>query len=234
MSTINRTRLRELVATVGPSARALSLKAGLKETAIKDIISGKSKRPGADMVVAVAQVLGVPLSELMVEPEMGSDSGAADRNLKVAPRFLEVRYRVQAGHWFELDADEPPAQYSHPVVPDQRYSAWPQWLELVVGDSANLKIPGGQYAHVVDACEMGYTAKTGDWVVVERRRDQGGTRERTIKQVEIKPSGEVCLWPRSTNTKWKDAISVTSGARPDEEIEVAIVGLVIGAYNPEF
>jgi hypothetical protein len=42
------------------------------------------------------------------------------------------------------------------------------------------------------------------------------------------------LWPRSTNPRWSEPIDLTHGARNDEEVEASIVGLVIGAYDPEF
>lgn len=153
-------------------------------------------------------------------------------NVKLAPRFLPVRYRVQAGLWYEVDAEEPPEQVTFPVLPDPRFAEFPQWLEKVVGDSVDLKIPAGQYAHVVDAIELGYAPRDGDWVVVERRRDQGGVRERTIKQVEV--VGRVTrLQPRSRNPKWSEPVDLRNGSRPGDA-EVQIVGLVIGAYNSDF
>lgn len=162
-------------------------------------------------------------------PQVGST-----KERQVVPHFLSVRYRAQAGLWYEVDGDHEIEQVSHPVVPDPRYAEWPQWLELVVGDSANKRIGDGEYAHVVDAIEMGFAPKTGKWVVVERRRAQGAIRERTIKQIEVTPEGEVLLCPRSTNPKWSEPISLTAGTKEGEEIEVEIVGLVIGKYDPEF
>lgn len=231
VSRVNRERLRELVAEVGPSARAISLRAGQGPTAIKDILSGRSRNPGVATLQRIAEALGVPLAELM-------DGDPAEltstTNVKLAPRFLPVRYRVQAGLWHDADTEDPPEQVLLAVLPDPRYSRYPQWLEKVLGDSVNLKIPAGHYAHVVDAIEMGYAPKTGDWVVVERRRDQGAIRERTIKQVDVSPGGVVRLFPRSTNPKWADAVDLVAGSRPGEPIEVEIVGLVIGAYDAEF
>lgn len=152
--------------------------------------------------------------------------------VKLAPRFLPVRYKVQAGNWYEIDTEEPPEQAQLAVLPDPRFANVPQWLEKVVGDSVDLKIPAGHYAHVVDAQELGYAPRDGDWVVVERRRDQGCTRERTIKQVEVR-NGQVALWPRSRNPKWASPVDLAVGSRPGDT-EVQIVGLVIGAYNSDF
>jgi hypothetical protein len=151
---------------------------------------------------------------------------------QIIPLFLPVRHKVQAGYWLEADVDtqefrEPPRA----VMPDPRYSEWPQWLEEVVGDSANKRIPEGSFAHVVDAIEMGYSARDGDWVVVERRRGGGLLRERTIKQIAITRDGRVELWPRSTNPKWSAPVVLNAGGRGAEDMEVEIVGLVIGVYT---
>jgi hypothetical protein len=146
---------------------------------------------------------------------------------RIEPTFLSVRYRVQAGMWFEVDETAENKAPPLPVLPDPRFAAFPQWLELVQGDSANLKVAEGSYVHVVDAIELGYAPRQGDWVIAERIQNQGALRERTLKQVEITPDG-VKLWPRSTNPKWSAPVDV--GNDP-ETTEVAIVGLVLGAYS---
>lgn len=226
---VDRNSLRALVRESGRSARKVSIDAGLGATAIKDILSGKSRDPGASTLAAIAEELNVAVADLLEGAPSAGSSGLT--HVKLALRYLEVRYRVQAGLWFEVDAEEPPEQVALAVLPDPRFAPFPQWLEKVVGDSANLRILPGQFAHVVDAVEMGYAPQNGHWVVVERRRDQGAVRERTIKQIETMPDGQVLLWPRSSNPKWREPVSPTDGARNADDTEVEIVGLVIGAYD---
>jgi transcriptional regulator with XRE-family HTH domain len=238
MSGVDRARLRALLKEKGRSARDVSLKAGLGATAVKDILSGRSKRPEFATLQAIAQELGVSVFDFTTSGDAGAAGpGAASTDERIVPRMLEVRYRVRAGLWQEVEFEEPPERNGYPAVPHPRYAEWPQWLERVEGDSVNLKVPEGHYIHVVDALEMGYKPKTGDWVVVERHRDQGAIRERTIKQVEVVPGVPrplVRLWPRSSNPKWSEPIDLQDGARPGEEVEARIVGLVVGAYDPEF
>jgi transcriptional regulator with XRE-family HTH domain len=163
---------------------------------------------------------------------VGAEPPSLLSQVKLAPRFLPVRYVVQAGLWFENDAEIPPEQSPLAVLPDPRIERFPQWLEKVVGDSVDLKIAPGHYAHVVDAVELGYAPRHGDWVVVERQRDQGAVRERTIKQVDTQ-SGVVRLCPRSRNPKWSEPVDLAAGGKAGD-IEVRIVGLVVGAYNSDF
>lgn len=149
----------------------------------------------------------------------------------LSPHFLPVLHTVQAGLWFEADADaQLLSEAPKPVMPDPRYANCKQWLEHVVGDSANLKIPDGSYVHVVDAIDLGYAPKHDDWVVVERRRGGGLLRERTVKQVAVLEDGRIELWPRSTNPKWAAPVALTQGARPNEDLEIEVVGWVLGFY----
>lgn len=227
MSQLNRDRLRALLEERGLTPRALSRAIGDNPYLVRDILAGKSKNPRSDTISKIAEELKVPVQELLT----GTAAPSSSVTSRVDPLYLPVRYRVQAGLWYEVDAEESPVQITHPVTPNPKYAGCNQWLELVVGDSVNEKIPDGQYAHVVDIWDISFTPTTGQWVVVERRR--GGTRERTIKQVEVR-NGDVVLMPRSTNARWSDPVNLTEGTREGEEIEVAIVGLVIGAYNPDF
>lgn len=72
--------------------------------------------------------------------------------------------------------------------------------------------------------------RVGDLVVVERRRGGGLLRERTIKEVAFNARGKMELWPRSTNPKWSQPIVLNGGVKPGEDLEVEIVGLVVGSY----
>lgn len=226
MATLDRERLRALITERNLNPRALSRLVGDNPYLVRDILSGKSRNPRSDTLSAVADALEVPLGAIL-------KGGSTDvvRPSRVAPAFLPVKYRVRAGAWVEMDASAQvlPAA-AQPVSPDERYVQWPQWLELVEGDSIDLLIKSGSFAHVVDAIEMGYAARDGDLVVVERRRDDGALRERTIKQVAM-VGRRIELWPRSTNPQWQSPLIISAGVRAAEDVEVEIVGLVVGAYS---
>lgn len=234
MGTLNRGRVRKLLEEQGKTPRALSLAMGDNPYVVRDILNEKSKNPRSDTLSKMAEALGVSLGEILLPNALADDGPAfvgATPDPRIVPRFLPVCHRVQAGLWYEVDgfAQDYPAP-PQAVLPDPRFAEWPQWLEEVVGDSVNLRIAPGGFAHVVDAVAMGYAPRNGDYVVVERRRAGGHLRERTIKQLEVTETG-VKLWPRSTNAKWSEPITLTDGCA-DEDVEVEIVGLVIGAYSP--
>ncbi len=67
MSTPLQKNLRYQIAEKKMSVHALEKKAGLKPSAIHNILQGKSKRPAAEVLVAVAQELGCSVEDLIRE-----------------------------------------------------------------------------------------------------------------------------------------------------------------------
>lgn len=206
-----------VLAETGLTARQWAQAAGVAPSTIQRAI-----KPDYQFVTSsrtLAKLAAVAKVEL---PFANTPRGRIGRTI---PLFLPVRHKVRAGLWLEVDQLADESYGEKPVTPDPRYSNFPQWLELVEGDSCDLRIVEGGYARVVDAIELGYTPADGDLVVVERRRDQGGLRERTIKQVRISSAGAE-LVGCSRNTKWNTPLDLNGHA----DAEVEIVGKVIGAY----
>lgn len=211
--------MNQVMADKGLTPTTWAERAGVARTTIaRPIKEGYPFVTSSRTLAKLAQAAGVEAPDV----RQGAEA-------KIIPLFLPVRYRVQAGAWIEMDYAE--QDYPSPpraVSPDPAYADWPQWLELVVGDSVDREIQPGSFAHVVDAIEMGYAPQHGDFVVVERRRDGGRLRERSIKQVEVRRDGGIELWPRSHNSAWSTPLIL---AYAEEGVEVEIVGLVIGAYR---
>ena len=57
--------LKKLLSDQNISAHALEKKAGLKPSAIQNILQGRSKRPGIDVIVAISKELGCTVEDLM-------------------------------------------------------------------------------------------------------------------------------------------------------------------------
>lgn len=243
-------RLRAL----GLTANDASLRAGLSRYAIKNILRGTSVNARSDTLVKLAEVLqcdvrwlsGVPGAP---EPDdhaqrtsvnnnqrnqanMTAQTGPGGLPRSGSPAYLPVRFRVGGGLWVEMFDSQVVESYA-PVAPSPAFAGHPQWMEEVVGDSVDLKFAPGVLVHVVDAASIGYAPTHGHWVILQRTRDGGHLVERSVKQVEITPEGEIQFWPRSHNVaRWNRPITLAEPG--DRTEEVAVVGLVLGSYDPLF
>lgn len=220
---------RWMVATMtrtGWSARKWALQAGIGASAVqKAVREDYGHVSSTKTLTALAKAAGVSPPDLT-----GNSTGLT--NAPLTPPFVElpIRYDVAAGAWKKVDelAEEPIGYYAeaHRI---KGYEHWPQWLERVVGDSYDRKIPDGSLVHVVDAIAMGYAPRHGDTVVVVRRSGQGSFLERSLKQVVVAPFG-LELWPQSHNPAWDQPLNFSDGAH-DADVEVEIVGKVLRAYQ---
>jgi transcriptional regulator with XRE-family HTH domain len=196
-----------------------------------------------EQIITMAVAIGFTSDDLL--EEFAELSGSPQRTLHMAPAALfptttkapqgielPVRDRVQAGAWLAADDfSQIPVRYVS-AIKDPRYAHADQWLCEVLGDSVNqLYIFEGDFIHCVDTIAIGYTPKTGDIVEVERLRFGGQERELTVKQIEITPDGVVELWPRSTNTRWIEPLTLSDGTAEGETVEVRIRGLVISSIR---
>jgi SOS-response transcriptional repressor LexA len=164
----------------------------------------------------------------MVLPQEARGVAEAPQAFLAGPMaMLPVRDRVQAGAWLQADDYVQTAPRTYPALRDPRYHNADQWLSEVVGDSVDrLNIFEGDLVHCVDAIAAGYHPRTGDVVEVERLRFGGQMRELTLKQIQV-TEGAVLLWPRSTNPRWQEPLSLLDGADEDDGVEVRIRALVI-------
>jgi len=185
----------------------------------------------------LARALNTSLEQIVSESGLSASffptamRGDATLASEAVTALLPIRDRVQAGAWLMADdfGQDTPKRY--PAARDPRYAHAEQWLSEVVGDSLNkLNIVDGDLVHCVDVVALGYYPKNDDIVEVERRRFSGSERELTIKQVEVTPFG-IKLWPRSTNLRWQSPIELREGLSDNEDVEVAIRGLVIASIR---
>jgi len=156
-----------------------------------------------------------PSEPVMAEPEL---------------QALPLVGQVRAGAWLALDesAQDDPVMLTAAL--DGRYPHARQWLREVVGDSMNAKgILNGDLAHLVDWAETGLELSSGQVIEVTRYRDGGELREVTLKEVEVKGPGSFLLWPRSTNPRWKDPITLNGG--DDDGPEVRVTGLLLASIR---
>ena len=166
--------------------------------------------------------------ERLILAGRGGPGVVTDIRNYIEPRSHEliIRDRVQAGAWLAADDTDQGEPRRYPFARDPRFPHADQWLSEVVGDSVDkLGIFSGDLVHCVDVEGSGWALQSGAVVEIERLRFGGSERELSIKQVEVTPQG-VLFWPRSSNPRWQEPLSLTDGAE-GEEIEVRVRGLVV-------
>ena len=215
-------RIRELLERRNETPRGASVAAGLHPDTIRNILRGRSKAPQLDTMEALARHFGVSVGYLS-GAEAQERITASRLPLMKGLKTLPVMGRAAAGAWIEADAiGGDPIGYA-PMVADDRYPTRTQWAELIEGDSINLVIPSGGFAHVVDA--RGLDIPHRAFVLVERRR--GGLVERTVKQF-LREEGGVVLRGRSSIERFNVPLHLGDA----NEVEIVIIGLVLGHYVP--
>lgn len=137
-----------------------------------------------------------------------------------------IRDRVQAGAWLMADDTDQGEPRRYAFARDPRFPHAEQWLSEVVGDSVDkLGIFSGDLVHCVDVEGAGWALQSGAVVEIERMRFGGAERELSIKQVEVTANG-VLFWPRSSNPRWQEPLSLTDGAEGDDVV-VRVRGLIL-------
>lgn len=218
-----RDRLSAALKERGLNMKAASLKAGLNETAVQQIIKGKDARAGT--LQHLADALGLSLDEILLNRSQAGTIVPDATNVKLA----KVAGTVGAGIWFSLDA--PPHLESEPVpyVPC-RFPDLEQVAYKVVGPSMNLrKIEDGDFVITVPYWDARIAPASGDIVVIERGRD-GDLVEWTVKEIEITREA-VRLIPRSDDPEYQEIVTIPRNANPADFDSVRIVGLVVGKFS---
>ena len=223
-------RLHELMQRRQLSHAALSRMAGLGQTAVNDIMSGRNASPGARVVEKLATALSVGVEELT--RRTGAPArlrGTADGGGLEAIPLIGI---AEAGAW--RSASPLPADVQDSVSParSRNYRSFRHFALCVQGDSMNASRPpiaDGQIILCVDMADAGLEIADGRIYVVRRTRDGGGTYEMTVKRAFVFRD-RIELRPESTNPAHK-AITVKRGMDEDfDGTRVEAIGLVYGTY----
>lgn len=239
-------RLDSLLAAQGLSDRKACLKAHEINPAVGvDFLRDMRRRkhlPRTDKLAALAQVLDVPVATLVSEISHPGERGVADAAESEGSPALPVSQvqvcgEVQAGVWKE--AQEWPASdwYGITVPHDATYASLKRYGLVVKGQSMNRVFQDGSVVIVVNFAELGRRPRNGDYVIAMQRSAMSDAFEATIKAVQIKDSGQMVLWPQSTEPEFQSPIILPA---PEETVchseaespDVTILALVVGSYMP--
>lgn len=218
-------RIQKLMGEKGLNPYSLSLKAGLHEDTVRNIIRGATKEPSAVKLLKLARVL-----ETSVEYMIDENAPTAGPTPTAKEIELPVRFQVGGNAWHEIQDIQAISLRTEIAERIEPYAAFPQWLEEVVGDSLDRMITPGALVHVVDASAMNYVPTHDDLVIVLRSKLGGALQQRTVQQVQLGPLGKIELWPRSHNARWGGPTAVYDAQAGVFDNDAQIVGKVVRAY----
>ncbi len=148
--------------------------------------------------------------------------------------FVMVRGAVEAGAWKEAVEWPEDDWYPVPAVPMPAYTDLPQFALEVRGPSMNAVYPVGSIVVCVFLMHLSREPRSGERVVVERRRR--GFVEATVKEYVVE-DGSPMLYPRSDHPQHQEPIALQTGHQDGEnenqDEQTRITALVIGSFRPE-
>lgn len=114
-----------------------------------------------------------------------------------------------------------------PIAPSPDYPAEAQFALVVAGNSVNRIASDGAHVHCVDIIKGMVSVRSGDVVVVERRK--GDMHETTIKRL-VRANGSWQLHPESDDPEFQEPTPYDDDADADIEIRAVVIG-VYGAIG---
>lgn len=204
-----RETLGQLIRDRGETMKSISLRAGLGETAVRDILQKRVNSPSIETLTAIADALEIPLSVVLGGSMYGSRT----------VRYIKVVGEVAAGAWRDVThADF--QEFEIPIPMDPKYPAGAMFALQIRGTSINRKAQDGDWVVCLKCESAPRPFQSGDWVVVEQT--ESGKVETTIKKVRWNRGWE--LWPDSTDTRWKTPIQLNGLG---DGIEVRVTAFVL-------
>lgn len=206
-------RLRTLV---GKDMKAASKKAGLGETAVRDVLE-RRQDPQLSTIEALARAHRFSIDELL---------GLPTRRSEGAESSIPVRGHVAAGVWLETDAVrrwEDAVDEINLGINAHRYPQGAVYGLIVRGSSIDRIARDGDVLICADIGMTGVELADGNLVIVERLRAQEGLREVTAKRLRRRASGIVELWPESDDPRWQQPIILSKKFRAEEVRAIARV-----------
>ena len=182
------------------------------ENATRGLPAGKAR--------VYARVFSTTPEWLLYGRGAASGEGPGGPDAVPVTRRIPVRGVVQAGAWSEIGVEEAPTDWTYFEV--KEYQRAQLFALDVRGPSMNLVFPDG--CRVICALPQEAGVRDGDYVAV--RRCRGGLCETTLKQLVVERSGEILLYPRSTDPAHQTPLRLDRSPEAQEGPE--IIGVVVG------
>jgi transcriptional regulator with XRE-family HTH domain len=225
-------RLSSRMKDRGINRRQLSIKAGLGQTYINDLLSNKVKAPSVTALKAIATELDCDVAYLLGDQE--KPRVQSDLNVRLSQ--ILVAGVAEAGAFRSLKASPAEAEYQMAPVNAALSTSYPaakHFAFAIRGSSMNAARPvpilEGMLVLCVDLVDANLELESGQIYVVRRTIDGGQTYEFTVKRAVIFKD-RMELRPESSDQSHRPII-LRYDAEPDPAVEVLAVGWVYGLYT---
>lgn len=220
MDQIWKTRLAKALKDAGLNMLTASRAAGKSDTYVRDILR-RDKQPTIESFIALARVVGKPVSYLIGEEADSPANGF---------RPVTVAAHIQAGAWTEVWEWDESDQYQVYVPDDPYLRPFTLYGAETRGPSMNRRYQERTVLIFTSVEETHEEPIPGKRYIVERRRESGEV-EHTVKLLHRDDDGKFWLVPESDDPRFQAAISVEDGTG-DGDV-VAIIGRVRFAVSRE-
>jgi transcriptional regulator with XRE-family HTH domain len=218
-------RLQRLLNEREISARALSRQAGLGDTYVNDVLSGKNASPSIPAVQAIARALDTSIGYLV--GETSHEGGAAVPRAIAAIPVIGV---VEVGAF-----RKPPVNSSIPLVERPLSQSYPdaRHFVLTVGDASGAAskdgpILPGMEVLCVDMADAGLQVESGRIYATRRTLDGGQTYETIIRRAMVFRDRVELI---AESGRPEDEKIVVSGLATDPAQQIFALGLVYGIFR---
>jgi Cro/C1-type helix-turn-helix DNA-binding protein len=218
-------RLQRLLNDREISARALSRQAGLGDTYVNDVLSGKNASPSIPAVQAIAKALDTSIGYLI--GETGHQDSVASPHAMAAMPVIGI---VEMGAF-----RKPQANANFPLVERPLSQSYPdaRHFVLTVGDTSGIAskegpILPGMEVLCVDMADAGLQVESGRIYATRRTLDGGQTYETIIRRAMVFRD-RVELIAQSGRTE--DEKIVISRLATDPGQPIFALGLVYGIFR---
>ncbi len=212
--------LRRLMVAAGFNQKSLARAAELNETAVRDILKGRSKNPRIDTLDALAKTLRCPVSALRGHDEQSGNYDRVERVEVVGA--LGIEGSAVSVAW---PAD---LRYSIDVPKDHRYQGVPRFALEVAGQT----IEQFHEDHSIVVCirieRLGRAIEQGERVIAEIAKP-GGEPEFAVMKYIIDADDQAWLWPQPGEGEQQKPIRLD----PHTQSKAKTVALVVGSYRQE-
>jgi transcriptional regulator with XRE-family HTH domain len=131
-------KLKEKLSETGLSVNALEKRAGLKRSAVQNILHGKSKKPSAEILYAISKVLGCSVHDLLAHPTTDT-SPPVVHALSEIDLTLKDDIQKEGIQTFDLDLYNNAVNYANSLFKENK-------IELNATDTLNFIQEIYQYA----------------------------------------------------------------------------------------